>query len=327
MRQIRNRSDVPTRMVRLVLVALVLAVVAGDGCAAPFDDLLKTLEPSGAVNDFGNLLSDAEKEALEQRCRELEEKTGAELAVVTLPSMQGGQIDDFTNKLFENGGVGKQSQDNGVMLLVSLEERKARIEVGYWLEGILPDAFAGRILEEELFSRFRAQRYAEGLQATVQRIADAIESGEPPMDGGAVEAGRPEPPASSLICIIPFLCVFTGMPALHFGANLRARRIGPVLFLLVFIGFAFVWAMLFGLPGWALAVIGIFDMFAILAGYRFLQLNNSQSRRISGGPWGGGIWGGSGRRGGGWSSSGFGGGGFGGFGGGRSGGGGASGGW
>jgi uncharacterized protein len=85
---------------------------------------------------------------------ELRRKTGAQFAVVTLKSLEGGQIDDFANKLFKKWGVGEKGKNNGIMLLVAMQDRKARIEVGYGLEPILPDALAGRVLDEQLFPAF-----------------------------------------------------------------------------------------------------------------------------------------------------------------------------
>ena len=107
------------------------------------------------------------------------ERTGAQFALVTLQSLEGGQIDDFTNKLFAKWGVGEKGKNNGVMLLVAIKDRKARVEVGYGLEPILPDALAGRVLDEQLFPAFKQQRYVRGLSQAVNRIAEIIERGEP----------------------------------------------------------------------------------------------------------------------------------------------------
>src|SRR4051794_30512733 len=103
----------------------------------PTDRLLRSLQPTADVNDFASILAPAEKESLEERCRKLREKTGAQLAVVTLKSLEGGQVDDFAVKLFKRWGIGQKDQKNGVLLLVAIQDRKARIEVGYGIEPIL----------------------------------------------------------------------------------------------------------------------------------------------------------------------------------------------
>ena len=95
------------RNARLFL-AIIFALVVGSvrhAEAIPTDDLLNSLRPTGDVNDFAALLSSAEKDALEARCRLLRERTGAQLAVVTLKSLRGGQIDDFANKLLDRKSV------------------------------------------------------------------------------------------------------------------------------------------------------------------------------------------------------------------------------
>ncbi len=145
----------------------------------PSDALLQRLQPQGDVNDYAGILSPAERKNLEDRTIDLRRKTGAQLAVVILPSLEGGQVDDFTNKLFARWGVGQKGKNNGVMLLVAIRDRKARIEVGYGLEPILPDALAGRVLDEQLYPAFKQQRYAQGLTQAVSRIAGIVERGEP----------------------------------------------------------------------------------------------------------------------------------------------------
>src|SRR3954471_15955911 len=157
-------------------VCLAIAAAQED---LPTDRLLRSLVPTADVNDFAGILKPAERDALEARCKELREKTGAQLAVVTLKSLEGGQIDDFAVKLFKKWGIGQKDKKNGILLLVAIQDRKARIEVGYGLEPILPDALAGRILNEQLFPAFKQKRYADGLTAAVNRIIEIIERNEP----------------------------------------------------------------------------------------------------------------------------------------------------
>src|SRR5690348_1353954 len=75
--------------------------------AAPFDDLLNSLQPTANVNDFAGILNPEERLALEERCQQLQAKTGTQLSVVTIKSLAGGEVDDFTNKLFARWGVGQ----------------------------------------------------------------------------------------------------------------------------------------------------------------------------------------------------------------------------
>ncbi len=194
-----NLRMAPTRLAngrhgtRQVLVAAVLAAASvatsAVWAAIPSDKLLQSLQPHGNVNDYAGVLSPAERTSLEDRVFELRRKTGAQFAVVILQSLEGGQIDDFANKLFKKWSVGEKGKDNGILLLVAIEDRKARVEVGYGIEPILPDALAGRVLDEQLFPAFKRQRYAAGLNQAVSRIAEIVARGEPAQARG--KKGRP----------------------------------------------------------------------------------------------------------------------------------------
>jgi uncharacterized protein len=291
----------------------------------PTDRLLRTLQPSADVNDFAGILSPADKPALEERCRQLRQKTGAQLAVVVVKSLEGGQIDDFAVKLFARWGIGEKGKKNGILLLVAIQDRKARIEVGYGLEPILPDALAGRILNEQLFPAFRQQRYADGLNAAVARIAELVERNEP-----APAAMRGGGKTTDLIVL---LSIFVAVGAFILGAGMRQQKMSMMLLggLLIAIGFfigcavAFPWAPLVQMP------------LGIVVGCLGWLIEPSLRQASRKGTWGttAGPWWDAGSSRGGWSSGGWSsGGGFsgggsdwGGFGGGSSGGGGASGGW
>lgn len=341
----KQRVDLKPEVVRpywqaaIVGVVVALLLHGGRALAAPADDLLASLQAAGDVNDFANVLSPAERAALEQRCRELRERTGAQLAVVVLRSLQGGQVDDFAVKLFKQWGIGQGDKNNGVLLLVAIDDRKARVEVGYGLEPILPDALAGRVLQEQLFPAFKQQRYAAGLTAAVNRIAEIVEKNEPApahlRDGGMGGGGA--------ACFTLFLIPFVGLPAALAGVCLRNRQFVSALFALGFVTFAFFLATGAKMPWPALALVGLCGVAAALFGYfsplskpprRGRRGKRSRDASSDGSDWnwggstwtaGGSSWGGGSS----WSGGGFsgGGGGFGGFGGGSSGGGGASGGW
>jgi uncharacterized protein len=294
------------------------------GAAIPSDELLQSLRPSADVNDFAGILSPSERESLEQRCRELRAKTGAQLTVVILDSLRGGQIDDFTVKLFERWGVGEKGKDNGVMLLVALQERRARIEVGYGLEPILTDALAGRILDQQLFPAFRRQEYAAGLRAAVDRIFEIVVRNEP----APAALPPPEMRWDEVLCFLLFMIPFSALPAFLLGLGIRHQQFGMVLPALAFLGFALFFTVGVRFPWWGYVALLPFDIAAALFGYhaKMLEIPRSRGRRHAppgGWTWGGGSWGGGSS----WSDGGFSGGSWGGFGGGRSGGGGASGGW
>jgi uncharacterized protein len=313
---------------RAALLAAALVLLASGISAQeelPTDRLLRSLRPTADVNDFAGILTPAERESLEDRCRKLREKTGAQLAVVTLKSLEGGQIDDFAVKLFKQWGIGQKDQKNGILLLVAIQDRKARIEVGYGLEPILPDALAGRILNDQLFPAFKQRRYAGGLNAAVERIAAIVEKNEPAPQGAAGGGNLPAGDPFQLILALGFAIALLSW---FIGGSLRSGQgclipFGALIVgLLVLVGcsLSFPWAPMLHVP------------LGLVAGWLGWKMGNysGPSWRSpwidSAGPWiSNSGWTGSS----GWSGGGFSGGGgdWGGFGGGSSGGGGASGGW
>ncbi len=142
------------------------------------DKLLNSLRPSGPVNDYANVISASDESRLTAILTELQQKTGDAVVVVTLPSLEGGQIDDFANRLYERWGIGQKGRDNGVLLLGATQEKRGnrmRIEVGYGLEGVINDAAAGRLLDEYVVPLWNQRQYgtaiARGGAAIAQRVA------------------------------------------------------------------------------------------------------------------------------------------------------------
>lgn len=139
------------------------ACAFAQGGATESDVFRKSLVPQGNVSDWAGVFNPEQKATLESRIAAFRQTNGAQLAVVTVPSLHGGQIDDFSSKLFEQWGIGEKGKDNGVLLLAAIEDRKMRIEVGYGLEGVLNDAKTGRIQDEAIVPRFKDGDYGQGL--------------------------------------------------------------------------------------------------------------------------------------------------------------------
>lgn len=132
----------------------------------------------GRVNDYANLMPPSRAQSLEQRLEQFENETGHQIAVLTIPSLQGEDIEGFSIRVAENWKIGKKGFDNGVILLIAKNDRRLRIEVGYGLEGILPDAIASRIIREIVAPRFRANDYVGGIEAGADAIMK-VTKGEP----------------------------------------------------------------------------------------------------------------------------------------------------
>jgi len=129
-------------------------------------------KPSGFVNDFAKVLKVQDAEAVESLAAAIKEKTGAELALVTVESFAPyASIDEFSLALAEVWGVGERGKDNGVLLVLAMSEREVKIEVGYGLEGAIPDSVAGRILDTVVIPAFRQGDFSGGLREGCNAIA------------------------------------------------------------------------------------------------------------------------------------------------------------
>jgi len=129
------------------------------------------------VNDFAHVIDEASRAELDRRIRALKETTGDVLIVATVPTYQPyGSIEEYAVKMFENGGrgIGEKGKDNGLLLLVAVNDRKVKVEVGYDLEGMIPDGFAGQTIREAIVPAFRQQQYGQGLLDATTRIINRI---------------------------------------------------------------------------------------------------------------------------------------------------------
>ena len=105
-------------------------------------------KPVGYVNDFAGVIDQNSKARMDSLIRILKEKTGVEIAVVTVDTIApSASIEDYSIRLAEQWGIGKKGEDTGILLLLAMGERRVRIEVGYGLEGIIPDGLAGEIID------------------------------------------------------------------------------------------------------------------------------------------------------------------------------------
>ncbi len=135
-------------------------------------------KPIGRVNDFANIFSKNFIYSMEEKLASYDEKTGNEIVIVTIPSLEGEDLESFSIKLAEKWKIGKKGRDNGVIILVALEDRKIRIEVGYGLEEKLTDAVASIIIRNYMASNFREGNFEKGVSIAVEKIMEVISEGE-----------------------------------------------------------------------------------------------------------------------------------------------------
>ncbi len=155
----------------LFLTGIILILSVGNLISGPQD--IK-LAPQGYVRDYAGVLPPSEEAVLTNIISELERKTTAEIAVVTIPTLGDWSLETFAVDLFEKWGIGKKDKDNGVLILIAMNEKKVRIEVGYGLEGVITDSIAGMIIRQKMAPYFRQNKFAEGLIQASATVADLV---------------------------------------------------------------------------------------------------------------------------------------------------------
>ncbi len=256
--------------------------------------------PTGFVQDYAKMLSPDQVNQLETKLEAYEKQSTNEIAVVTVPSLDGEPIENLAQEIFTHWGIGKKDKNNGVLLLISLSDRKTRIQTGYGVEGELTDVGTSYIQSDVIAPAFRQGDYYGGINGAVDQMISAL-------GGNEIVPQDYNNNSTDYLGIIFFVVViFLRLFLAPLLGRTKSWWFGGVLGGVI--GIALWWFVAFSL--WAvlaLILIGLFLDFIFSKNYK----------RYSGpGGWWGGFGGGSG-----------GGGGFGGFGGGMSGGGGSSGGW
>ncbi len=130
--------------------------------------------PEGWVNDFAGVISPEYKEKISALINELEQKTSAEICVVTRSSIEPYGENEYAQLLFDNWKIGKKGKDSGVLILLAVKERRWRIHTGYGLEGILPDGVCGEIGRNYMVPYFKDGKFSEGLYYGVAAVANII---------------------------------------------------------------------------------------------------------------------------------------------------------
>jgi len=171
----------------------------------------------GRVNDYAGVMSQDQVRALESQLAQFEQETGHQIAVLTIPTLDGEDIEGFSIRVAENWKIGKKGFDNGVILLVAVKDRKLRLEVGYGLEGVLPDAIADRIIREYIVPRFRAQDYAGGIIAGIDAVQKVIK--QEPLPESARKPNQA--PQSDLNSLAMFAIAFVIFALMAFSSGRR----------------------------------------------------------------------------------------------------------
>ena len=212
---------------RGVLVAWALLAVAW-----PAPTALAQSEPpalSAPVNDFAQVIDAESARELDRRIRALQAASGDVVVVATVKTVQPwGDITSYATRMFENGGrgIGEKGKDNGLLVLLAVDDRQVRVEVGYDLEGAVPDGFAGDTSRRVMAPYFRQGAYGPGLLAGTSRIIERIAADRRVTVQGVEVRDAPRAtrdPLSGRTLLIVILLVFVVLPLLN-GRSARRRR-------------------------------------------------------------------------------------------------------
>lgn len=158
---------------RLVLIAaIILAAIIAAASNVPY--------LTGRVTDNAEILSGPIRKSLTERLKTHENNTGNQIAVLTMPSLEGESIEEYAETVFKEWKLGQKGKDNGILVIVAPQDRRMRIEVGYGLEGELPDSLAGSIIRNVMTPKFKTGDYNGGIEEGVSAIITVLETGKAP---------------------------------------------------------------------------------------------------------------------------------------------------
>lgn len=209
------------------LVTLFLLPLIASAANAWAEELPK---PKGLVNDFANVISPEYEQRLVQVTHELLRGTGVSVVVVTMPDIGGEDYNEYANRLYAAWGIGKKGEDRGVLIFVTVKERKMRIETGYGMEGLIPDGLAGEIRDQYMVPYLKENRFGEGLLNGTLAVAQIIAKDAGVRLTGEAPLKRPQKKRSGLSALLVTL-IFLG---LLFSMG-RRGGLWPLL-LLIFMG-------------------------------------------------------------------------------------------
>lgn len=191
--------------------------------------------PVGAVNDFARVIPPDYKNRMESLAREVLEKTGTAIVVATVETIGDNELNDYVNRLYKAWGIGKKGEDKGVLIFLTLKERKFRIETGYGVEGILPDGLVGEIRDRYAIPYFKKGDFGQGLSNTMTALASIVaKAANVSITGGAPVEQPIEKKVRQGGGILPLIILVLILVSL-FGTR-QGRALLPWLLLMAFTG-------------------------------------------------------------------------------------------
>ena len=225
----RARSPLPWRALALLLLA---AAAQGEVPVPPL---------ATRVTDLTATLSADQRNTLEGRLAELESRKGSQVAVLLVPTVQPESIEQYATRVFDQWKLGRKGVDDGVLLVVAKNDRRLRIEVGYGLEGMLPDAIARRIIDESIAPHFRKGDFYGGVRSGVDRIVRVVEGEAMPAPKRVERPASDAPPSVryenllfyGFIAVVLVGGLLRSLFGRLLGAGLTGAAAGVIAYLLV----------------------------------------------------------------------------------------------
>ena len=195
----------PSKKWLFLLVVLCLCLSPGTGVSATE----KFPQPAGTVNDFAGVIRPEQRSEMDGLAREVLEKTGTAVVVATFRTVGDSDPDEYANRLYEAWGIGKKGEDKGVLIFLTLKERRVRIETGYGVEGTITDGMAGQILDNRAMPYLRTGDYGTGLLNTMVAVSEILAG-----NAGVTLTGTPRPRTPAMrevrpsINLLPLIVIF-----------------------------------------------------------------------------------------------------------------------
>jgi uncharacterized protein len=238
---------------------------------------------TGRVNDQAKMLSPDTQQRLEQKLAAFERETSNQVVVLTVPSLQGDDIDQFAIRVAESWKIGQTGRDNGVLLILAQAERKVRIEVGMGLQGVLPDITASRIIRETMRPYLKSGNFDQGIAVGVDAIIAATKGEfKGDVQPHKKQSAKRSPSISTIFLAVAVTAAVVGLFSRYLGGAAGA------------VGLPLAASMAF--PGLGLLTLLLLAVVGLVAGFLLSML---VSGLLGGGGGGGGFYGG------GWGSGGF----------------------
>jgi uncharacterized protein len=179
--------------------------------------------PPKLVNDYAGVLTPDEEQRLERQLVSVDDSTSNQIAIVLVKTLDGYPKEEYANKLFRSWGIGNKSTNNGVLILAAIDDRQIWIEVGYGLEGAIPDITANHIYEDEIKPNFRSGDYYEGLQAAANSLVKAA-AGEYKTPRKRKSEGSGKSAMGFIVFAIIMIIVFASRRGGGGGGGFMSRR-------------------------------------------------------------------------------------------------------